>query len=153
MKLIILIVALLGLDQWSKELVANSMIEGETIGVIQDFFHITYVKNFGVAFGLFQGEIRKISIIAIIAILGIIYFMIKQLKPHEVVSRYAYSFILAGAIGNMIDRVSRGFVVDFVDFRGIWIYVFNIADIWINIGVILLVLEAIILEVKKRKNL
>ena len=134
------------------------MSEGETVGVLNDFFHITYVKNYGVAFGMFQGEIRTISIVAIVAILGIIYFMIKQLKPHEVISKYAYAFILAGAIGNMIDRIYRGFVVDFADFRGVWKFVFNMADVWINVGVFLLILEVIILErrkkqVKKTKNL
>lgn len=150
MKIIILIFTLLGIDQWTKSLVANSMTEGETISVIKDFFHITYVKNHGVAFGMFQGEIRKISIVAIIAILGIAYYMIKKLKPEEVISKYAYTFILAGAIGNMIDRIYRGFVVDMVDFRGIWQFVFNGADIWINVGVILLILETIILEIKKK---
>jgi len=149
-KIIILIFTLLGIDQWTKSLVANSMTEGETISVIKDFFHITYVKNHGVAFGMFQGEIRKISIVAIIAILGIAYYMIKKLKPEEVISKYAYTFILAGAIGNMIDRIYRGFVVDMVDFRGIWQFVFNGADIWINVGVILLILETIILEIKKK---
>jgi signal peptidase II len=152
MKLIILIIALLGIDQWTKELVAGSMSEGETVGVLNDFFHITYVKNYGVAFGMFQGEIRTISIVAIVAILGIIYFMIKQLKPHEVISKYAYAFILAGAIGNMIDRIYRGFVVDFADFRGVWKFVFNMADVWINVGVFLLILEVIILERKKKNN-
>lgn len=151
MKLIILIVALLGIDQWTKELVARSMSEGDTIGILNDFFHVTYVKNHGVAFGMFQGEIKVISIVAIIAILGIIYFMIKQLKPHEIISKYAYAFILSGAIGNMIDRIYRGFVVDFADFRGIWKFVFNMADVWINVGLFLLILEVIVLERKKRQ--
>ena len=151
MRLIILIIVLLGIDQWTKELVAGSMFEGDTIGILNDFFHITYVKNHGVAFGMFQGEIKTISIVAIVAILGIIYFMIKQLKPHEIISKYAYAFILAGAIGNMIDRIYRGFVVDFVDFRGIWKFVFNMADVWINVGVFLLILEVIILERRKKQ--
>jgi len=153
MRLIILIVVLLGIDQWTKELVTGSMSEGDTIGILNDFFHITYVKNHGVAFGMFQGEIKTISIVAIVAILGIIYFMIKQLKPHEVISKYAYAFILAGAMGNMIDRIYRGFVVDFADFRGIWKFVFNMADVWINIGVFLLILEVIILEKRKKQQL
>ncbi len=152
MKLIILIITLLGIDQWTKALVANSMNEGDTISILQDFFHITYVKNHGVAFGMFQGKLGVISIIAIIAILGIAYYMIKKLKPEEYLSKYAYTFIIAGAIGNMIDRITRGFVVDMVDFRGIWIYVFNMADVWINVGVILLILETIILERAKKKK-
>lgn len=152
MRLIVLIAALLGIDQWTKELVARSMSEGDTIGILNDFFHITYVKNHGVAFGMFQGQIKTISVIAIIAILGIVYFMIKQLKPHEIISKYAYAFILAGAIGNMIDRIYRGFVVDFADFRGIWKFVFNMADVWINIGVFLLILEVIILEKRKKQQ-
>jgi signal peptidase II len=151
-KLIILIITLLGLDQWTKSLVANSMNEGDTISVIQDFLHITYVRNHGVAFGMFQGKLGVISIVAIIAILGIAYYMIKKLKPEEFLSKYAYTFILSGAIGNMIDRIYRGYVVDMVDFRGIWRYVFNGADIWINVGVFLLILETIMLERKKKKS-
>ena len=152
MKLIILVIALLGVDQWTKALVANSMSEGDTISVIGNFLHITYVRNHGVAFGMFQGKLEVISIVAIVAILGIAYFMIKKLKPEEVLSKYAYALILSGAIGNMIDRIYRGYVVDMVDFRGIWQYVFNAADVWINVGVFLLILEAIILERAKKKK-
>ncbi|MGL4732870.1 MAG: signal peptidase II, partial [Fusobacteriaceae bacterium] len=55
--------------------------------------------------------------------------------------RLAYSFILAGATGNMIDRIFRGYVIDMMDFRGIWVYVFNVADVWINIGVFFLIVD------------
>ena len=52
------------------------------------------------------------------------------------IEKMGFIYILAGAIGNMIDRAFRGFVVDMVDFRGVWSYVFNLADVWINIGVV-----------------
>jgi len=150
MFIVVLVAVLVGLDQISKILVDKNMIEGATIPVIQDFFHITYVKNRGVAFGMFQGKISIISVVAVIAVIGIMYYMIKGIKPEEFLSKYAYAFILGGALGNIIDRIYRGFVVDFVDFRGIWQYVFNVADIWINVGVGLLIIEYIILKKKKK---
>ena len=60
------------------------------------------------------------------------------------------NFILAGAIGNMIDRVARGFVIDIIDFRGIWAFVFNLADVCINIGVLLILLEYFFDNKKKK---
>ncbi|MGL4970686.1 MAG: signal peptidase II, partial [Cetobacterium sp.] len=63
-----------------------------------------------------------------------------------------YSFILGGAIGNIIDRIYRGFVIDMVDFRGIWVFVFNLADVWINIGVILIIIDSLLESKRKKKN-
>ena len=65
--------------------------------------------------------------------------------------KIGYSFVLGGAIGNIIDRVYRGFVIDMIDFRGIWMFVFNLADVWINIGVFLIIIESL-LESSKRKK-
>jgi len=64
--------------------------------------------------------------------------------------RIAYTMIFSGAVGNMIDRLFRGFVIDMLDFRGIWSFIFNFADVWINIGVILIIIEHLIFNRKKR---
>lgn len=140
------------MDQWSKYLVDTRFFEGETLAIIENFFHLTYVKNRGVAFGMFQGKIPIISIVTVVAIVGITIFLIKNVKKKgKTLENLAYSCILAGAIGNMIDRVTRGFVVDMVDFRGIWSYVFNLADVWINIGVAIMILAELMVMKKNKK--
>ncbi len=143
------IVLLVVLDQLIKILVDKYMLFGDTIPVIGDFFHITYVQNRGIAFGIFQGKVDIISIATVIAIIGIIVYFLKNVKKSNLFERLAYIFIISGAVGNMIDRLFRGYVVDMLDFRGIWSFVFNIADVYINLGVILLLLDLLL---KRRKN-
>lgn len=143
------IALLIFIDQIVKFLVDRHMIFGDTIPVIGDFFHITYVQNRGIAFGIFQGKVDIISIATVIAIILIIVYFLKNVKKFNFFERIAYLFIISGAVGNMIDRLLRGYVVDMIDFRGIWSFVFNIADVYINLGVILLLLD---LLVKRRKD-
>ncbi|MBM6875147.1 signal peptidase II [Fusobacterium mortiferum] len=148
---IVLILILVGADQLSKYLIDSHMLEGETIHLISNFFHITYVKNRGIAFGMFQGKLDIISIATIIAIVAIAYYLYRERNKLSVVEKMGFIYILAGAIGNMIDRAFRGYVVDMVDFRGIWSYVFNLADVWINMGVVFVLLDQLILR-KKRET-
>ena len=148
---IVLILILVGADQLSKYLIDSYMLEGETLPIINDFFHLTYVKNRGIAFGMFQGKLDIISISTIIAIVAIAYYLYKERNKLSMIEKMGFIYILAGAIGNMIDRAFRGFVVDMVDFRGVWSYVFNLADVWINIGVVFVLLDQLILR-KKRET-
>lgn len=145
------IVGLVLLDQLTKIQIENNFFVGDTIEVISNFFHITYVQNRGIAFGIFQGKINAISIATTIAIIGIIIYFFKNFKKIEFVERIAYMVIISGAIGNMIDRIFRGYVVDMLDFRGIWQYVFNLADVYINIGVALIFLD-ILLKLKNKES-
>ena len=108
---------------------------------MEEFFHLTYVRNKGVAFGLFQGEIKMISVFTIIAVIGIAIYSLKYLSKSSKIEKMAYTFIFSGAIGNMLDRLIRGYVVDMLDFQGIWIYIFNLADVWINIGLFLIIID------------
>ena len=147
---IILVAILIALDQVSKYIIDNNFFEGDTLGIITDFFHITYVKNRGIAFGMFQGKLAIISIATVIAIIAIIYYLYKDRNKMPILEKIGFNFILAGAIGNMIDRVARGFVIDMIDFRGIWAFVFNLADVWINIGVLLILLEYFFDNKKKK---
>lgn len=148
---IVLILILVGADQLSKYLIDSYMLEGETLPIINDFFQLTYVKNRGIAFGMFQGKLDIISIATIIAIVAIAYYLYKERNKLSMIEKMGFIYILAGAIGNMIDRAFRGFVVDMVDFRGVWSYVFNLADVWINIGVVFVLLDQLILR-KKRET-
>lgn len=145
------IVGLVALDQLTKIQIENNFFVGDTIEIISNFFHITYVQNRGIAFGVFQGKINAISIATTIAIIGIIIYFFKNFKKIEVIERIAYMVIISGAIGNMIDRIFRGYVVDMLDFRGIWQYVFNLADVYINIGVALIFLD-ILLKLKNKES-
>jgi len=108
----------------------------ESIPVIKSIFHITYVENTGIAFGLFPQGHSLFIIISLIIILVIIFFerkkVIKSLKE-----RFCLGLVLGGALGNLIDRLRFGFVIDFLDFR-IW-PVFNLADSGVCIGGILMV--------------
>jgi signal peptidase II len=108
----------------------------ESIPVIKSIFHITYVENTGIAFGLFPQGHSLFIVISLIIILVIIFFerkkVIKSLKE-----RFCLGLVLGGALGNLIDRLRFGFVIDFLDFR-IW-PVFNLADSGVCIGGILMV--------------
>lgn len=142
------IVGLVIFDQLTKIQIEKNMFLGDTIPILSDFFHITYVQNRGIAFGIFQGKINIISVATTLAIIGIIIYFFKNFKKIAFIERIAYAIIISGAVGNMIDRIFRGYVVDMLDFRGIWSFVFNMADVYINIGVALIILDVLI----KTKN-
>ena len=147
---IFLFLILLIIDQYSKFIVDRTLSVGETIPIIDNFFNLTYVQNRGVAFGLFQGKIDIVSILAIIAIGLILFYFFKNFKKISFLERIAYTMIFSGAVGNMIDRIFRAYVVDMLDFRGIWSFIFNFADVWISIGVVLIIVEHIFFNRKKR---
>lgn len=122
-------------DQLLKYFVSKYMYLGQSIPLIPDILYLTYVRNTGAAFSLFVGFSSYLTIVGVIVTLVVIYFHI-MLPKHEHYVQSALACVLAGSLGNLFDRVSRGYVVDFIDFR-VW-PVFNLADIMINIGVVLL---------------
>ena len=148
---IFLFMIMLVIDQYTKYIVDSNFLLTETVPIIEGFFNLTYVQNRGIAFGLFQGKIDIVSILAIIAAVTILVYFIKNFKKINFLERIAYTMIISGAVGNIIDRIFRGFVIDMLDFRGIWSFVFNFADVWINVGVILIVIEYIFFDRKKNK--
>ena len=101
------------------------------------FFRLDFVKNYGAAFNIFSGSRIFLSLISIIFSLLLIYLIFRK-NTNKSFDLYSYSFILGGTIGNGIDRIYRGFVVDFINLNIINFPVFNIADISINIGFIIL---------------
>ncbi len=133
------IVLLIFLDQISK-FYARSNLGGLThssIAVVKNFFYLSLVKNKGTAFGLFKNQSLFFLAISFFAVVFISYLVFKRN------SRFAFPlcFILAGASGNLIDRLIFGFVIDFLDFR-IW-PVFNLADFFICFGAGLLIFKSI----------
>jgi signal peptidase II len=143
----------LPLDVISKILVDEHLVYGDRIPVIEGFFYLTHVRNTGAAFGLFaEGPVAirltffiSISIVAI----GIIFSFFRKLAPGERLPALALGLILGGAIGNLIDRIFRHEVVDFLQFRlwrGYTWPDFNFADSFIVVGVAILVLELLASE-------
>ena len=154
MYLIILIIGLTAIDQLSKLYMYN--ISGGEMGysipIINNFFHLTYIENHGGIFGVFQGKINYFTIISIVLIAYVVITEIKNFKKYKFPIKLGISIITAGALGNMIDRIFRGFVIDMMDFRGIWGFIFNIADTYIHIGLYIILFTLIRDEYKKMKK-
>jgi len=153
----LMMTALIILDQITKGIVQAKFVLGESVTVINGFFNFTYVRNPGAAFGLgAQSEdyVRMIlfKIVPIIACFGLIYWIWKTRNENKILN-VAYSLIFAGAVGNLIDRIILGYVVDFLDFyyKQHHFPVFNVADSCITIAAGLIIYDYF-LEYKKNKN-
>jgi signal peptidase II len=135
--MIILIILIIGLDQLTKFILNNNLILNSPYPVIKGFFYLTLVHNRGAAFGILKNQILLFVLSSIFAII-LIYFNLKKSRNKKKLSLndLALGLILAGAIGNLIDRLFLGYVVDFLDFR-VW-PVFNVADSAITVGAVLL---------------
>jgi signal peptidase II len=118
-------------DQALKLLVTYKMQLGQSIPLIQNILNLTYVRNQGAAWGLFYGQSLLLFIVAIVVILFVLYYHY-NLSRKDII-QLGLGLILGGSLGNTIDRVTRGYVVDYIDF--IIFPVFNLADMMINLGV------------------
>jgi len=129
------------LDQLTKHLILTSMRPYESIPVIENVFHITFVRNPGAAFGILQNQITffiVVTIIVIFLLVGVYW----KLARKNIILTIGLSLQLGGAVGNLIDRIRFSYVVDFLDFR-VW-PVFNVADMAIVTGVILLAWQLLV---------
>lgn len=148
---IAIIVVLTIIDQITKYqmvAVSNGQI-GYSLPVIQDFFHLTYVENHGGIFGLFQGKINVFTFFSVLLIAYIIWTEAKNWKTYTKLTKIGISIVGAGALGNMIDRFARGFVVDMIDFNGLWHFVFNVADMYVHIGIYIIIIDYLVRKYKK----
>ena len=154
MFLIIIIAAIIALDQWSKWAIKTSFNLYQSKPVIQDLLHFTYVTNDGMAFGLsFPGGKHVLLIMTILLTGFIVGFLWKEKNGHPLI-KYGLALILSGAIGNLIDRLLYGKVVDFLDLMigNFHWYIFNIADSSVTIGMILFIIHSIYIEQKKTND-
>ena len=133
---LIIIAFVLGLDVFTKYLAVN-MFRLSDVEIIKDVLYFTYVENRGAAFGIMQNKQWFFIIVTIVLVAVMIGFIIKK-KPESKLLMVSLSFIIAGGIGNLIDRIRLGYVVDFIDFRIINYPVFNVADCFVVVGAILL---------------
>ena len=169
---ILVIAAVVILDQVSKIIMMRIIPnEGDYITIIkgffggEDFFRLSHVRNTGAAFGMFSAENERwiFIVISIIGIAALIFYLFK-FRPKSKWACAAISMIIGGGIGNMIDRCfrvgdvggeQRHYVFDFIDFKGIWSYVFNVADAFVCIGAGILIIwcvYSLIVDIKNDKK-
>lgn len=138
----ILSIIFLVIDQISKILIIKLLEPNEVITIIKNLFYIIYTNNTGAAFSILLGK-RIFLIVVAILIIGILLYYIKKNKVDGKLNIIAFSLIIGGSLGNLIDRIVRGYVVDFISIKlGSYNFpIFNIADTLIVVGVFLLLIE------------
>ena len=143
-KIILISILVLIVDIITKQLIVNFMIEHQSISIIKNFFSITYAKNTGVAFSFLEGKVPLIIMMTSIIIFIILKY-IKSTNPSKI-ERICYGLVLGGAIGNLLDRIIYGYVIDFLDFNifGYSYPIFNLADTFIVIGIFILIIFSLI---------
>ena len=138
MIIIILSIIFVIADQVSKLIVISKT---KSVEVIKSFFYLTYTNNNGAAFSILTGK-RILLIIVTFIVIGILVYYIRKTEIKENINKIALSLVIGGSIGNLIDRIVRGVVVDFLDFKilGYNYPIFNLADTFIVLGVFLLLI-------------
>ena len=129
------IVFLVGLDQYTKQLIVTYIPLNERLEIIPNFFNITHVRNTGAAWSMLEGQKLIFIVITIVAIIYFSYLLIKD-KDKPFINKLCYLLIVSGAIGNFIDRLINSYVVDFLSFKLFGFYdfpVFNVADCFLTV--------------------
>ena len=144
---IVLVIVLLGIDLLLKYLVSTYLT---TVNIIDDFFSLTYVLNDGAAFSLFASRTYLLILIALICLFFIIYELKNNLDDR--VLSIGYSLVLAGLLGNFLDRLIDGYIIDYLSFKilGYNYPIFNFADILIVVGIIIVIIKEILKERGKK---
>ncbi len=149
----ILIAVIVFLDQITKHLASTHLPSQGIVPVLDPIFHFHYTENRGAAWNILEDHPWVFMVLSSVAILAILIFLFrnrkKQLHP---VLRYGLTVIAAGGIGNMIDRIARGFVVDFIEFGFFEFPIFNVADSFITVGSFSIVIYLLIDLIKDGRN-
>ena len=143
-KILIITLICILLDQLTKLLVISNIEVDTGFNIIPSFFSITYVKNPGAAWGIFSNSTIILALLSIV----FLFFAIKyiyELKDISKLSMFSYGMLLGGIVGNLIDRLARNYVIDFFSFNifGYSLPVFNVADCFIVISIILIIIESL----------
>ena len=150
---ILVISGVITLDQVSKLLAVAFLKGGDSFVIINKVLRFTYVENRGAAFGMLDDKRWIFMILSTLGIAAMAVFLFKFAKGEKLLS-LSLAFVIGGGIGNMIDRIFLGFVVDFIDFYafpGVWMWVFNIADSFVCVGAGLIMLYIVLDTVKEAK--
>ena len=138
------------LDLLTKQLIIHNFRYGETMPVLGEFFSLTYVRNTGAAFGILANwdPVYRIPFFVAVPLiaLGVVWYAFRRIPDEELGSASVLALVVGGALGNLVDRLSYGYVIDFLDFHwgfnGPHFPAFNVADIAICVGVFFLILES-----------
>ena len=152
--IIAIIIGAIALDQLTKWLTVTCLEYHETVPLWQDVFHFTHERNEGAAFGILSDHRWVFMVVSSVAIVALLIYLIRFMPKSKIV-RISLAMIAGGGIGNMIDRVYLGYVIDFIDVRLINFAVFNIADSFVTVGAFLFMGYMIydtVLEYKREKN-
>lgn len=143
----IIAAAIVAADQGVKLWAVRALGPGGSLGLIPGVFHLTYAENRGAAFSILEGKLG--FFVAVTAVMvGLLLYMTVKGYIRGVFGRLAAVFIIGGALGNLADRLCRGYVVDMFDFRLIHFAIFNVADVFITIGGVMLAVYFLFLEGK-----
>jgi signal peptidase II len=140
---VLLIVLAVVLDQWTKALAVAHLKPIYTFPIIKDIFHFTYATNRGAAFSMLADHPWVFMLVSAVAIVGMTCYLFAG-KGLTAFVRYPLAAVIGGGIGNMIDRVAVGYVVDFIDVRAINFAIFNVADCFVTVGAVLLFIGLLI---------
>lgn len=132
------------IDQLSKVAVRANMYVGESISVIGDFFRLTHIENYGAAFSLLSGYRLFLILVPVVAIIVAVWYLHSHKDEHWMMAS-SVVVIIAGGIGNLIDRIAFGKVTDMFDFS-IFPPVFNVADIAVTLGCVMLIIYVLFAE-------
>ena len=154
MKVLFVSAILVLADQVSKAIVVRTMSLYESVPVIENFFHFTYITNDGMAFGIdFPFGYFIFSLVSALLTIFLFWYL-WTVRNDSLVIRLGLAMIIAGAVGNLIDRLMLGEVIDFLDFMvgNFHWYVFNLADSYVTVGMVLILTDSIFLEKKREKS-
>ena len=138
------ILGIVAIDQLIKYVVVNTLAIGQSIPVIDGVFHFTYVQNFGAAFSILQHRQAFLILLTGAVMIAVLFVLLRHIRTFDVMTIISLAMIVGGGVGNIIDRVRLGYVIDFLDVRLIQFPVFNFADCCIVIGAFLLLISALL---------
>ena len=151
---VVIMALIVALDQISKWLVVANIPLYESVDVIPGVFRFTYIRNDGAAFGMLDDARWVFMILSTVAIVGVLVYMFKK-KPESKLLCISLAFMVGGGIGNMIDRVCLGYVIDFLDFCAfpkLWMWNFNVADSFVVVGAGMLMLWMVLDLIREMKE-
>ncbi len=150
---VIISVAILVFDIITKHLTERFLMPIDTLPIWNSIFHLTYVENKGMAFGIFQGGRIFFIVVSVIVLVLLALLLIKTEKPLRTVwLKGGTALIMSGAVGNLIERILKGYVVDFLDFRIIDFPVFNVADIAVCVGAGMIIVHFLFAEERAKTS-
>ncbi|KEO82041.1 signal peptidase II [Tumebacillus flagellatus] len=147
----IIIALVVGIDQWVKYYVRHHLEVGQSVPLIDGVINLTSLRNQGAAFSMLEGQQWFFILSSVVVVAAVIYYRRKGELKNRPLMEVGVALLVAGALGNMIDRIAFGVVTDFFDLQFVQFAIFNVADIAINLAVALIVL-AILIESFKPKS-